>query len=127
LNTTQEKINAVANLRATEAEVAQINLAYGQGQSLFTARLYWWAILSAEDRATFMAGGGKETPKEPLVKAKQFYANNSEVPDDIASFNFRRKRQATLPVRPECVNLPTYKNWVQEGKTAPPQDQKQCG
>jgi hypothetical protein len=45
-----------------------------------------------------------------------------------------RSDPTNMMVRPQavsktlqCQNVPVYKNWVEEGKTAPVQDQKQCG
>lgn len=39
----------------------------------------------------------------------------------------RRKRQIASTLPPECKNLPRYKNWIEEGKTAPVQNQAGCG
>jgi hypothetical protein len=39
----------------------------------------------------------------------------------------RRKRQTSNTPLPQCQNLPAYKNWAEEGKTAPVQHQLQCG
>jgi hypothetical protein len=131
LNTTQEKINAVRNLRATEAEVEQINRDYEQGLSHFRSRIYWWAILSPEEKKKRMTGGEETQPEEPRIKAKQYFVNGSVVPDDDDDDDEdeyrRRKRQTEQPIRPECVNLPKNINWVEKGNTGPVQNQLGCG
>jgi hypothetical protein len=129
LNTTQEKIDAVRNLRATEAEVEQINRDYELGLSHFRSRIYWWAILSPEEKKKRMTGGEKKPPEELPIKAVQYFVNGSVVPDDDDddSEYRRRKRQTEQPVRPECVNIPKYVNWLEKGNTGPVQNQLGCG
>jgi hypothetical protein len=49
-----------------------------------------------------------------------FYTLNGEI---VEVYPQRSKRSTN----PQCQNLPSYKNWVEEGKTTPVRNQGSCG
>jgi C1A family cysteine protease len=99
---------------------------YNQNKSNFKTKPYKFSFISPEELEKKLCGAA-EAPKEKLVISPLLRTDGVEVmPDDLNQY--RRKRSVSqLP--PECQNqvLPKYKNWATEGKTAPVQDQGQCG
>lgn len=121
-STNEERIEAVANIKSAYARVEQNNALFEQGQSNFMSAVYWFNALS---RSSFRASLlGAHPPEEtidivlPLVTVSGIVVEQPLV---------RKKRAANTNVNPECTNLPVYKNWAEEGKTAPVQDQGRCG
>jgi hypothetical protein len=121
----EEKINASINLKENLAIIDNINSLYDEGQSNFKTRAYAHSVLSHEQMKTMMMGS--EQPPENVEIIKPLYDfNGTIVPQEEPPKHDRHKRSSTL-MPPECVNLPSYKNWVEEGKTSYVRDQLQCG
>jgi hypothetical protein len=81
-------------------------------------KTYWFDYLSsAEFERKFLGAVSRQEEEAD--------SNGTVFEDQPASR--RRKRQASTILPPECKNLPVYKNWIEEGKTAPVQNQYGCG
>jgi hypothetical protein len=103
---------------------------YQQNLINFESERYWFHYLSdSEFREQFF--GGDKAREEEVKTVLGFQLQNGTVLDpeqDLSSVQaLRRKRQTATLLPPECVNLPAYKNWAEEGKTAPVQNQGPCG
>lgn len=117
-----DQAEAVANIKDASARVEIENELFKQNLRNSDSQLNW---INAVPRSKIRQILGADPPPE----RKMFY----ELP--LVTFDGqvidlpskRRKRAATSPSLPECQNLPSYKNYVEEGKTAPVQNQKSCG
>jgi Papain family cysteine protease len=106
---------------------------FQQGLINYESARYWFDYLSKEEFRKQFYGGDKVPEKEEKIIYGYELSNGTILdpePDMLAGRISRRKRQtatvaSVLP--PECVNLPAYKNWVEEGKMAPVQNQGPCG
>lgn len=90
--------------------------------SNFDSRVYWYNALSKEKFKKKLLGKLDAEEKPDLILPVQTVGGQTLIPP----IGGRRKR-AALPAGPECINLPAYKNWAEEGKTTPVQDQGACG
>lgn len=118
----QEKIEAVANIKEAYARVEQNNALFEQGQSNFMSAVYWFSALSRANFRAALLGADPPEENEEIV-LPLLNVNGTTVAQNVV----RRKRAANTGVDPECNNLPNYKNWAEDGKTAPVQDQGSCG
>jgi hypothetical protein len=116
-----DQVEVVANVKAAEAFIKSNNKLYYEGASNFLSRFYWFNALT---RAQMLALFGAIPPPKPQAAPElplyTLDGRKYEAP-------LKRRKRANNPPLPECQNLPSYKNWVEEGKTAPVQDQKSCG
>jgi hypothetical protein len=117
-----DQAEAVANIKEASARVEIENELFKQKLRNSDSQLNW---ITAVPRSKIHQVLGAYPPPEQNV----FY----ELPDvtfdgytvDLQSK--RRRKRATVSSLPECQNLPSYKNYAEEGKTAPVQNQKRCG
>jgi hypothetical protein len=99
------------------------NEKYQQGLSNFESAVYWFSYLSSDQiRAQLLGAIPPAAQKEPITSP--LLSVNGTVSSQTV---YRRKRAVTTIAGPECTNLPAYKNWAEEGKTAPVQNQGSCG
>lgn len=89
--------------------------------SNFESRAYWFNALSKVKFQKQLLGGIPPEEKVEIVLPL------TTVDGDKIFASGGRKKRANTPIGPECNNLPAFKNWVAEGKTAPVQDQGECG
>ena len=118
-----DQAEAVANIKDASARVEIENELYKLNLRNSDSQLNW---INAIPRSKIRQILGADPPPEnkifyelPLVTA------DGEI-IDLPTMK-RRKRATTSQSLPECQNLPSYKNYAEEGKTAPVQNQKSCG
>jgi hypothetical protein len=101
---------------------------YRQNLLNFESGRYWFDHLSDSEISKRLFGTDPREEEVKRIFALQYHngtmAELEAAPED---FNVFRRKRATVLLPPECVNLPTYKNWVEEGRLAPVQDQGGCG
>jgi hypothetical protein len=95
---------------------------YHQNLVNFESARYWFDYLSKEEFRKQFFGSVPHKKEAKTILPLQF-ANGTIAPTPVV----RAKRQAVSLLPPECVNLPAYKNWVEEGKLGPVQNQGRCG
>jgi hypothetical protein len=120
----EEKQQAIDNIVNATLRTATHNELYDLHLRNFRISTYWFDYLSdAEFAKQFF--GSKPREEEVKIVAPITFFNGTVLPQDKPVL--RRKRQASSLLPPECKNLPAYKNWVEEGKTTPVQNQGNCG
>jgi hypothetical protein len=120
-DTPEEKREAIQNIKEAFAKVESNNALFKMNLSNFDSRAYWYNALSKEKFKRQLLGGQEPVLQEDLVLPLTTVDGRK-----VFTPSARRKRAAT-PIGPECYNLPAYKNWVEEGRTMPVQDQGACG
>jgi C1A family cysteine protease len=99
------------------------NKNYQLGLTNFQSAVYWFSHLSSDQiRAQLLGAIPPAAQKEPITLP--LLSVNGTVSSQTI---YRRKRAVTTTAGPECTNLPAYKNWAEEGKTSPVQNQGSCG
>lgn len=119
--TIEEQLEAIANLKPALEYVELNNEKFQQGLSNFESAVYPFNLLSRDSfRSQFL---GLDPPEEEEKIILPLVSVDGQITASVA----RRKRATSTSVGPECMNLPVSKNWAQEGKTAPVQNQGGCG
>jgi hypothetical protein len=96
------------------------NLKFQQGLSNFQSGLNKFSTWSSDEIRQLLGTIPRE--KDELITMPDV-----KVDGTISSQSLSRKKRAATIAGPECLNLPAYKNWAEEGKTAPVQNQGSCG
>jgi hypothetical protein len=111
---------AVENIKRVQNLTAENNELYQQKLRNFETTNYWFDYLSSAEFKRF--SGAVPRQKENKYSASIANSNGTVFEDKP-----RRKRQVSTTLPLECKNLPAYKNWAEEGKAAPVQNQEACG
>lgn len=119
----EKKQQAIDNIINSTLRTAAHNELYDLHLRNFKISTYWFDYLSdAEFAKEFF---GSEPQKEEVKTIEPITFSNGTVIQDIPVTRGKRQTSSFLPF--ECKNLPAYKNWVEEGKTSPVQNQLGCG
>ena len=118
-----DQAEALANIKAASARVETENELFKHNLRNSDSQLNW---INAVPRSKIRQIFGAEPPPEmEILHELPLVTFDGQVIDSHSKK--RRKRAAVSPSLPECQNLPPYKNYVEEGKTASVQNQKACG
>lgn len=121
-DTIEEQLEVVANYKEVNARVDLSNVLFQRHEYNFESMFYPFnALPRLRFRKQYLGAVPPEEEEniiEPLIDI-----NGTVVIQPAA----RRKRATGASAGPECQNLPAYKNWAEEGKTAPVQHQSICG
>lgn len=122
----EEKVNASINLKENLKLIENINTLYNESKINFKVRPYAHSIFSEDQLREKMTGTIIPEEEEDGMILPMFDFDGNVVPEEN-HLDLNRKKRSTFRLPPECVNLPAYKNWAEEGKTTPVRDQGQCG
>jgi hypothetical protein len=122
----EKKQQAIDNIINATLMIAAHNELYDRQLRNFRMSTYWFDYLSDSEFAEqFFGSKPREQEEVGIIDPITLY-NGTVLPLQVGPAS-RRKRQTLSTLPPECKNLPTYKNWVEEKKTAPVQNQGACG
>jgi hypothetical protein len=125
-NTVEEKILAVSNIKNVTIMTKKNNKLFNKKLRNFETTNYWFDYLSNSDfKQKFLGAVVYEKEIKQYIGSVVHF--NGTVLKTEYETTLRRKRQTRPNLPLECKNLPVYKNWLDERKTAPVQNQYGCG
>jgi C1A family cysteine protease len=116
----EDQAEAIANIKAAKAQIERNNLLFAQNKSNYESAFYPHNAYT--NRQLQNLYGDSDSFDDDVSIAGEEILIESEVFPEVDS-RFKR----SVDSDPRCQNLPSYINWVEEGKTTPVKDQKKCG
>lgn len=112
---------AVINIKKARSQIAANNDLFARNKSNYESKFYPHnAYTNIQIKKLF-----GDIPSSPSVSSHKVDLTLKTKNNQTVQIPTVKSKRA-VNNDPRCQNLPAYKNWVEEGKTAPVQDQGQC-